>query len=385
MLGYGISPVAKAEFLERLRLRADDISHELLEGRPITRIVSVSTQGADPHRHGRRVMCVETDAGSFMYKPHDCGLDALFLELVGRWYADCARAPKLVLGDGYAFVERLVPEGLADNGNLRTYWRNFGCLGALFCGLASRDMTQDNIMCCGTRPAPLDLETLLTGEIRLSAGTGEEDAPMSYLLRTAVLPMRVGGKLVSPLVADNTAGTCLPRVAGESRTVRGFERDFTEGFEAGYRHLMSHRDEVLAMLECHGDAVCRQILLNTWAYDRARTILLLPSVMLSPARKARVLAELKACYRPFTAELADAVAPFDVAALEEGDIPYYYARANSRTLFAGDGDAVGELLVKSPLELARTRLARLSEDDLQFELDTIHEYLTNGEALGDRP
>lgn len=376
---------AMVEFLERLVLRRDDISRELLDGRPITRLFGISAQGADFHRHGRAVMRVDTDAGPFYHKPHDCTLDVLFTELVGTWFGNCARTPGLVTGEGYAFVECLVPKELADEGELREYWSNFGCLAALFNALGSRDMTQDNIMCCGVFPAVLDLETLLTGEPDFDTEALGESIPESPLVSTAVLPVRVGAKLVSPLAADNATGTCLPRVGGEARTVAGFEHAFSRGFEEGYQRLMSHREDVLALLERFGDASCRQLLLNTWAYGRARSLLFSPGAMSDPTRRGEVLEELNRGYAVFSPELGERVAPYDAAALREGDIPYYFSRANSRMLFSADGGAVGELLAKSALDVVSGRLARLSEDDLQFELGLIGEHLSGWEELGDRP
>lgn len=385
---------AVAELLDRLLPRRDEVSRELLGGRPITRVLGFSADGADAHRHGRMVMRVETDAGQLYYKPHDCGPDALFPELVGTWFPDVARTARLVAGDGYAFVERLVPEELSCEGDLRAYWRNFGRLAALFHGLGSRDMTQDNVMCCGLRPAVLDLETLLTGEMDfdkgvpttgIAAGDIPADAIAASVACTSVLPVRMGGRAISPLVTDNASGTCLPRLRGERRTVRGYERDFSGGFEEGYRRLMRHRGEVLATLSAHADATCRQILLNTWSYERARALLFSPGAMSDPARRDEVLGELNARYAVFPAELGRAAAPPDAAALAEGDIPYYFSRAASRTLHAGDGGALGELLARSALEVATSRLERLSQDDLAFELDLINRCLAADAPSGGKP
>ncbi len=371
---------AVTELLERLLSYRDKVSKQLLEGRAISRIEGISAKGADPHRHGRLVMRIDIDAGSIFYKPHDCGLDALFGELAGTWLSACARAASAVQGDGFAFIEQLVPEEPAGAEGLRAYWRNLGRLTALFHGLGSRDMTCDNLMCCSERPAVLDLETLLVGEMSFAGESVAKDAAVAdvparrladSVACTAILPLRADGLMVSPLVADNASGTCLPRVDGVPATVRGFERDFSEGFEEGYRRLMCHRGELLEALGRHGDAVCRQILLNTQAYAKARALLFSPQALSDTSRRDAVLAELNAAYGVFPAELRQAVAEPDAAALFEGDIPYYCAEACSRVLFAGDGRPLGELLARSPLEVTAARLERLSEEELRFELDLI--------------
>ena len=375
---------ALAEFLGRLSSRRDEISRELLEGRPITRVEGLSAAGADAHRHGRMVMRVATDAGNLYYKPHDCQLDALYFELVGSWFGDCARAARLVQGEGYAFAEELVAQGLAREGELRTYWHNLGCLTALFHGIGSRDMTADNLMCCGTRPAALDLETLFVGEMPFDeaavAGDGapgdlSPQALADSVACTAVLPLETAGLRFSPLVADGASGACLPRVDGKPHMARGFERDFSRGFERGYGRLMLHREEVLATLEHHGTAVCRHVLLNTWAYAKVRMRLFSPAAMADSRKRGEVLAECNEAYAVFGPELRERVAKPDASALMEGDIPYYYSRACSRMLYEADGSALGELLARSALEVARDRLARLSEDERRFELDLIRRCL----------
>ena len=385
---------ATSEFLARLLHHRGDVSAALLGGRPITRVEGVSAKGADPHRQGRLVMRVDTDAGSFFYKPHDCRVDGLYGELIGTWQPGCARAAALVQGEGFAFVERLVPREPAGEEGLRLYWGNLGRLTALLHGLGSRDITCDNLMCCGELPAVLDLETLLVGEVRFDGEMPVGDPAAGGLSAreladsaacTAVLPLRVGGRIVSPLVADNASGTCLPRMGGVPVTVRGFERDFSGGFEEGYRHLMGHRDEVLELLGRHGEAVCRQILLNTQAYAQARGLLFGPQALHDPSRRDAVLAELNEGYDVFPAELRRAVAEPDAAALAEGDIPYYCSRVGSRILFAGDDRPLGELLARSPLEVAASRLARLSEDELRLELDLIGRCLAAVPSKGGRP
>ena len=384
---------AVSELLMRLLSQRDEISEKLLEGRAITCIEGFSASGADSHRHGRMVMRIDTDAGSFFYKPHDCSLDVLYGELVAAGMAGCARAAAVVRKDGFAFIERLTPEEPIGQEGLRAYWRNLGSLTALFHGLGSRDMTFDNLMCCGERPAVLDLETLLVGEMSFTGVSVAKDVAVMDMSAeqladsvacTAVLPLHAGGLIASPLVVDNASGTCLPHVNGKPATVRGFERDFVEGFEEGYRRLMCHRDEVFEMIGRHREAVCRQILINTQAYAQTRALLFSPQALSDASKRDAVLAELNAAYGVFPADLQQAVAEPDAAALLEGDVPYYCAKACSRTLFAGDGRPLGELLARSPLEVAATRLGRLSEEELRFELDLIERCLAAMQSKGDR-
>lgn len=368
-----------AELFARLLHNRDAISQTLLGRRPITCITGFSSRDADPHCHGRMVMHITSDAGQFYYKPHDCQLDVLYLELASRWFSDSICAAKLVPGNGYAFVEQLSPQELSDEDDLCTYWHNFGRLTALFHSLGSRDMTQDNIMCCGLRPAVLDLETFLSGHVVFhmappTANAALRDIPVDALadsaLCAAVLPICRDDDTISPLVA-NASGTCLPHLHGKPRTVQGYNQDFIEGFRNGYRHLVRHREELLAILRRYKDATCRQILLNTKAYSKTRSLLFSPQALAGEHKCNDALGQLNAQYDVFPTELRRAVARPDAAALSEGDIPYYCSRVDSRKLCANGEHAMGELLTQSALEVATHRLKRLSEEDLRFEVNLV--------------
>lgn len=379
---------ALAELLERLLVQRAELSGRLLGGKPITRLLGVSGCGGDPHRHGRIVLRVATDVGAFFYKPHDCSLDALFEELAESLFQDSVRAARIVPGAGYAFVEELAPVALAGEDELAAYWRALGRATALFHALGSRDMTYDNLMCCGAVPGVLDLETLLTGEMALAGDMDlrpnlPEDAPEGDLgmsaICTAIPPLKVGAQWVSPLLVDNRAGTCLPRVDGAARTVAGFEDEFVVGFVEGYQRLLAHASEVRALLERHGSATCRQILLNTQAYTQAVGRVFSPGALADEQQRAAVLRELSSGYCAFAGPVGGAVAPHDAAALAEADIPYYCSRMDGRELFANDADgsgaSLGQLLARSALEVAQARLANLGEDDLRYELALIRSCL----------
>ena len=80
---------------------------------------------------------VRTERGSFLYKPHSCGLDELYFRLADRWFSDITRAPKAVLGGGYGFCEFIPGQAPESPEDLSVYFANFGGLCALFQALGS--------------------------------------------------------------------------------------------------------------------------------------------------------------------------------------------------------------------------------------------------------
>ena len=108
-LGFRAS--AFIEALERLEARRDEISDGLLDGRRFTAIVDVGLSAGDTHNCGRSVTIFHTDAGSFVYKPHDLRVDVQLHEFCERFFQDFVRIPRAVaFAEGFGvseFVEKL--------------------------------------------------------------------------------------------------------------------------------------------------------------------------------------------------------------------------------------------------------------------------------------
>ncbi|MBP3894730.1 MAG: type 2 lantipeptide synthetase LanM [Atopobiaceae bacterium] len=364
---------ALAEMLERLARECGRVSSQLLGGKPVGRVRGIFSAGVDTHRHGREVLRIDAEGGSIYYKPRPWEIDALLAELADCWLLGCAEVPRFVRGDGYSFVAQVVPPASLDEEDVGEYWHHLGALSALFHGLGSRDMTEDNILCAGVRPAVIDAETLLAAGVVQRAG----DAPLQpSALNSSVLPRPGDPERRSPLTTDSASGGCLPRVGGAARTVAGYERDFLDGFAVGYRRLVAARDEVAELLDQAADVPCRKVLLNTRAYVQARAGLFSAAGLADPSQRERVVRWLWDRYDGPSAERCLALARADVAALAEGDIPYYSSLAGGLTLCGADsGDAFDGVLAKSALELARDRLAMLDEAELRHELGVIEDAL----------
>jgi len=358
---------ALSEMFGRLLQERAGISSQLLNGSPFERILGVADAGGDMHRHGRSALRIQTEAGAFYYKPRPWGLDALLEELVDCWFPGCAVVPRFVRGDGYSFAAELATPAPLDEEGLGEYWYHLGALAALFHGVGSRDMTEDNVLCACVRPAVIDTETLVAGEIvGLAKGYAELQPSV---LDSPLLPWPAGTTSRSPLTTDNASGSCLPRVEGTARTITGFEQAFLDGFAVGYRRLLGTRGQIEELLEQARGIPYRKVLLNTRVYVRARAGLFSATGLKSAAQQERVVRWLWARYGGLPAERRLALARADVATLAEGDIPHYSALVGGLTLEGADPRSVFDgVLAKSALELARERLDMLGEAELRYEL-----------------
>ncbi|MBR5091518.1 MAG: DUF4135 domain-containing protein [Ruminiclostridium sp.] len=371
---------ALREFLERVVSRKVDISSLLPENKPFERITGLSTGGADMHRHGRCVIGVTTDAGVFYYKPHDCRIDALYERIVSKWFSDCTEAPRVLEGDGYAFISALVHTPVQSEAQIAEYYRNFGILTALFHGLGSSDMHQENIMACGTRPSAIDLETLLNLSAADRAGQTAENRDKTVeefalsVMRTGVLPARIYKRgLISPLYCTDDRVSCLPVYDGKRVTVEGYENDFLEGFSEGYERMLAHREEIKAMLDEYRGSTLRIVVRNTVYYAHICAMLHQPKYMVSEEARRKVYDMLGS---PFTASGAEPDREFveyEWKCVLQGDIPYYCTALDRFDLCGEDPDETVKqgYYKRSAIQATIRFLDRLSPEEERFELDII--------------
>ncbi len=340
----------------------------------IREIRHLSTGGADIHRSGQSVIGVTTDCGVFYYKPHDCGLDMLYAEIVNRYFSDCTKAADVVAGDGFAFVSCLEHEPVSSPEEIQTYYYHFGILTALFHGLGSMDMHRENILSCGTRPACIDTETILG-----TAMHADDDAKLSEemknelsasLIRTAILPGRMyKGPLVSPLYPSPLDGNSLPVYEGEAYPVTGYEEDFILGFREGYRRVLLYCDSIMDMIDRHADTTVRCLLRNTAFYATMRVMLLRPNYLTDEAARQKAYDKLCAAYGIYGAETLQEITAYEWKCLLKGDIPYYCTTVSGRFL---SGENPEEVLMEDYYEMsvrdsAGRFLSRLSEEEEAFE------------------
>lgn len=368
------------EFFDALLAKRDEISARLLGGRRFTEIRRLSAGGADLHRHGRSVMGVWTDAGAFYYKPHDCGLDAVYHEIVSRWFSDCTIAPDVVEGDGFAFVTCLTQAPVQTEEGLSDYFRNFGILTALFHGLGSCDMHQENVMACGLYPSAIDIETLIV-PVRKGPGKGVPQQPqaadmLDSVLRIGILPRRMYHMpLLSPLYTASDSVVSLPEYNGKRFTVEGYEPQFAEGFREGYRRIYAVRQDVKKLFEARKDVTVRCLLQNTSYYDQIRRIMLRPEYLSDKAEREKVFHRLCVPYEQNGSEINQDLVGYERSCLLQVDIPYFCTALDGIDLC---GETTAQTVVPgylrySSLETVKQRLDGLSPAEQTYQEEVIRD------------
>lgn len=259
------------EFLDRITSRQAEISAQFFGGVPITKILALSSDGADTHRHGRNVIRVTTDAGIFYYKPHDCSIDVLYHEIIANCFSDCTASAEIVSGEDYGFAKELVTRDVETLEDVEKYFYNFGILTALFHGLGTIDMHYENIIANGIKPCAIDLETLFKTERNLTTKIVKPAAATldftCSVNSTCVMPKRMHlASMISPLYGNKLKRSSLPCFQGVHYTVEGYEEKFLSGFSDGYERILAHREEIISLLENYKNVTLRIVLRNSSYY-----------------------------------------------------------------------------------------------------------------------
>lgn len=336
---------AFAEMLERIAQNRREICDAFFSGEDFGSITGWSAQMADLHFHGRSTLRVDTEKGSFYYKPRDCRTDVLFGQIVNRWFSDITRVPRCVPGPDYAFCQNISAAPASTEAEAGRYFRNLGGLCALFQMFGSSDLHSENLIAQGVYPVLVDMETILTpqpetfSDPRLFPEPEAKEDSFIYdlnhsLYPSSILPALTGGKQYSILL-DTDEKTCqLPVVDGKKRTVIGFEEAFLEGFSEIYDRCVRLRKELLSAIRDLEPVPVRILLRQSAYYGKLLEALHAPSALRSEEGEGRIMERLYAYFKRHGAERLFSIADSEKASLLEGDIPYFYVLGGGKDLMA---------------------------------------------------
>ncbi len=369
-----------AEFLDRFLQYRDRISEAFFGGRKIHSIDDLTHLTGDPHNHGRCVVGIVTDAGKCYYKPHDCSLDLLYRDLVELLIPDSAAAAEVISGNGFAFVSEIVPQPLESPAGAAVYYRNLGRLTALFHGIGSSDMHCENILPCGTKPAVIDLETLIGPKKQSASGKRDNRKKRRIypVTRTSLLPHYYQAKgLVSPLYPTEKGETHLPYTGDARYSVEGHEAAYLEGFREGYERVAGHREEIRRLIAHSRDSSVRLVLRNTAYYNHFIRMMYEEQHLTSREAERKLLKRLDVPYRMNGVAPEPKVMEYEARCMLEGDVPYFCAALNGTSLCGASPKEVvqEDYLELSAMDNADVQLEGLNDADLRYETDLIRQSL----------
>ncbi|HVF56052.1 MAG TPA: type 2 lanthipeptide synthetase LanM family protein [Pyrinomonadaceae bacterium] len=371
----------------------------------------VSGGVGDTHREGRSVMVLTFESGfKVVYKPHSLSVDIHFNELLDWLNRQGDHPPfrtlKVIDRGEYGWVEFVRGGECPDKAAVRRFYRRQGGLLALLYALEATDFHYENLIASGEHPVLIDLESLFHPRMKEDSPEQSAYSPASRaiensVMRIGLLPQRrwsldesagdgvdlsglggTGGQL-SPfpvLTVENSSTDEMkavrkpvempgsqnrPSLKEDEIVLQDYTDDIITGFREIYKLLLRERDKLVAddgLLSPFGDDEVRAILRPTRIYGTFLVEGYHPDVLRDALDRRRLYDRLWDQTRR-TPELSRAV-PFEIRDLENGDIPFFSSRPQSRDLWTSNNERIPDFYAEPGLEGVKNRIRQLSVDDL---------------------
>lgn len=357
-------------------------------GSKFNEIVDIKFGLGDLHNNHQSTTIIYFDNGKIIYHPRDCRVDNWYENIIKSSFSDITYSPKTLCIDGtYGFSEYIESNPAQNESDAKKYFYNFGGLCAILKTLGSNDVHYENILTKdGIYPILIDLEMTIGGEREYPFGTPKHSFNHDLkdtLITKCILPSydRDANYQFSPLLNTSEDNKSLPIINGKKVDVYPYEDFFIKGFTDVYNRCIELKESLLLSLEQLNNINIRWIIRPTQIYYDIKKTLFMPEAFKSIEKRNAYFIMIKERYLSTINGLLSNVITSELEALINGDIPYFYFRANSKDIFVGDEMVINNFLIKNPIEHTKDVILSLNQEELQFELDIIHHSLDSAVIL----
>jgi len=370
------------EFFSRWEQDQSEVMKRFFPGRNPGALQAIHMGLSDAHGGGRSVAILSFTAGErLVYKPKPLQLEALLpgiaKTLEGAGYPfPVVCLPTWNRGE-YGWTSYLADDTAAKSQPRAELARQLGQMTALAHAIGCTDLHPENFAVAAGRPVLWDLETLFRPHFKVGQ-RGESQHPS----RRAVLS-RYEDSLMGVGVLDDQMPLKSQTMRMSDSAWQGFRDGFHETYEWQLRHQSVFR-EVWDSLPL--DLSVRTVFQPTAHYARILQGSFNPAFLRSDADWVACLSQVRSNFGSETA-FEQWLHEAEVGALSRLDVPAFRLRGNrlqetggwERDLAASEDEFIGAL------DHARACLARLSEDDLAFQLRLIDFHRADSEDPPDFP
>ena len=385
------------------------------EPQPLGKVSQIQTSLSDPHNQGRTVILLTFESGlKLVYKPKDLGLEAAWNQFLD-WCNHHSQLLELkviqVLNQqDYGWVEYVEHQPCPDEAAIERFYQRAGMLLCLIYALRGTDCHHENLIASGEHLVLIDMETLLHHEANLlenspMAQTFESDSMQLFwdsVLRTGLLPRwdfsvdkrtaydisglgsthsQQAPRKVPQWQAINTDDMYLrnetvtlpieknvPLLGDTALSPNDYQEQLCEGFEQMYRFLMAHKESLLAPespLALFQHQQIRFVFRATRIYFTILQQVWTPDYLKNGADYSIELDRLSYAYlvaqeKPNAWPILQA----ELRAMEQLDIPFFMAGANSDALTLKGIPAIPQYFKQASYQQVREQLQALDETDL---------------------
>ena len=346
-----------------------------------SKLQSIHPLDSDPHNGSKVALCFFFEnAERVIYKHRslefDTIVDHVFRDIL-RFEALSATSPiaPTVVRDTYGWQGFVEHEPIEETELSEAYY-NLGLCASVFAALGATDLHDENVIFKGKMPYFIDLETGLKPARREAASSLREtmeDVLVGSVAGTSIVPAKLPtiphqiliGAINTPYPQKTTEkiftiknyGTDAIDIAKEIINVTRpsfplrltgnktpdplpYQSDFLDGYTYGYKMIMDKREQICQVL---ADIKCpvRVIVRPTVQYGLILDACLFPENLIDDTSIDKILGYLRPTRLVDDSEVADCILQEEKKSLKNGDIPYFYMRANDIHMCLGDAALPG--------------------------------------------
>ena len=381
---------------EKFKVSIEDISDiELTDG--------------DSHNNGKRAILFVFKGRKIIYKPHSLAND-LFLEAVytefNKHIPLKLKTPKTITGDDYGWQEFIQKQECKTEEEYRNYYYRYGEMICLAYCLNMTDLHRENLISHREYPVIIDTETVIANNgynlDKEKVAVMNCDTPQKLLNRcisksvmnTQLLPVNVLGGIfdidLCPLSINNAQKSKkilqykileeftdnihvdaqyyeqnVSNTKPLEHSACKYLKEILDGFTDCYICILENKTYYGKFVEkemIRHKLILRQVLRPTYVYGKFLDASNHPDYLEDIHKQAALISKLKSL--PYKNEQKMAKqADMEIAAILNGDIPYFYVKADSKALQSIYGD-IEAFYSGSIKDLVAKRISLMSEDDL---------------------
>jgi type 2 lantibiotic biosynthesis protein LanM len=366
------SAAATAEAVVRFAGDRAEIISILMSGNDPGLLTAIEPTAGDPHQGGRSVAFLRfaDRAEPLVYKPRSVTSAAFYSRLV-EWLNE--RLPELALATtptlvktGYGWAGFVLPAPCRTAADAERFYYRQGALLAILHAANGTDVHADNLIARGDQPVLVDTETLLHPVLNQPTLVAADPALVALgqsVHQTILLPTLLygaeGAVDISGLggrgdpVTHAAFPANRPVLNGKLLEPRDHIPALLRGFGDAYGTISRNADAFIELLESTGDLVTRLVARPTRTYAE-----LLDDPAPDDANARTILDTLASAP---TFEGSARLLEHEYRDLQNRDIPIFFARPDSRSIWTGRGLRVSDALEVSGLDSARAKVRAMSD------------------------
>ncbi len=395
-----------SEIINNFQNEKEEI-RDKFESNNIQEIVRIFPQAADSHNGGKQVVKILFDNGlEVLYKPHSMQNEINYgkmLEWLEKKTGIHNYQYSILSKQTHSWCEIIKESPCGSENELRNYYRRFGVHIFLAYVLGSRDLHYENLIAGGEFPVLVDLEALLKPGWKEERETAEKALKVEIehsVLSSGLLPLYVWNKngkginvsaisggdreeypIKVPFIVEeatsnmhieykrpySAVGKNKARLGNTFPDPAKFWKEVQEGFTKSYLAVLQEKDNFWGYVRFFFHEKSRVILVDSQRYSMLSSSSWHPDLLQDGVDREIFLFSLWKGRSGKEKKLVD----YEIRCLLEGDIPYFYIKGDSSSLWA-DGKAVNEkFFIETAMERGRQKILGLSYSDMERQNEYI--------------